>query len=103
MSDMSCSIDDEAGAERVADAQQQRAERLGLALGDARRRLVEQDHGRLVGEHAGEVDHAARAGGQLADELRAERLEAHQLDQLVDPVVGRGLAVLRTPAAGTRR
>ena len=51
--------DDEAGVEGVADAEEERAERLGLALGDARRRLVEQDDRRLVGEHARQVDDAA--------------------------------------------
>ena len=65
---------------------EQRPERLGLALGDAARRLVEQEHGRLVGEDAREVDDAPAAGRQLADELVAERAEAHELDELVDPV-----------------
>ena len=41
--------DDEARAHLVADAQQQRAQRLGLALGDAARRLVEQEHRRAGG------------------------------------------------------
>ena len=72
---------------------EQRAEGLGLALGDARRRLVEQDDRWLVGEHARQVDDPAGAGGELADELGAERLDAHELDELVDPVPGGGLAV----------
>ena len=73
--------DDEARAGRVADAQQQRPERLGLALGDAARRLVEQDHRRAVREQAGEVDDAAGAGRQLADELARGRAEPEQLDR----------------------
>ena len=45
------------------------AERLGLALGDAARRLVEQDHRRPVRHQARQVDDAPRAGRQLAHEL----------------------------------
>ena len=85
-SGMSCSMTRIAAPSSLADAQQQRAERLGLALGDAARRLVEQDDRRAVGDDAGEVDDAARAGRQLAHELDAERPEAQQLDQLVDPL-----------------
>ena len=60
---------DQRGAGLVADVEQHRAERLGLALGDARRRLVEQQHVGVVRQRAGEVDDAAGAGRQLADEL----------------------------------
>ena len=78
-------LDDEHRAAGVlADPQQQRAERLGLLLGDAAGRLVEQQHLRVLGEDAGQVDDAAAAGRQLADELLAEGAEAHQLDELVD-------------------
>ena len=68
---MSCSIRTQgaAGASRIA--QQQRRQRFGLALRDARRRLVEQDDRRSLHQQAGEVDDAARAGRQLADELVA--------------------------------
>ena len=68
-------------------------ERLGLALRDAARRLVEQDDRRAVGDDAGEVDDAARAGGELADELRAEGAEPEQVDELVDPLAGLLLGV----------
>ena len=79
-------LDHEEGRpEPLADAQQQRAERLGLALGDAARRLVEQHDRRAVGDDAGQVDDAAGAGRQLAHELRPEGAEAEQLDELVDP------------------
>ena len=77
--------DQQARAGHLADAQQQRAERLGLPLRDARRRLVEQQHARAVREHAREVDDAPAAGRQLADVLVAERAEPEQLDQLLDP------------------
>ena len=72
------------GAQTLADPQQHRAERLGLPLGDAARGLVEEDHRGPVGDDARQVDDAARAGRQLAEELGAERAEAHQLDELVD-------------------
>jgi hypothetical protein len=42
-------------------------------------------HG-CVPPHAGEVDHPARAGRQVADPLGAEGLEPEQRDQLLDPV-----------------
>ena len=75
---------DQRGPQALADPQQQRPERLGLALRDAAGGLVEEDHGRAVRDDAREVDDAARARRQLAEELGAERPEAHQLDQLVD-------------------
>ena len=68
----------------LADAQQQRAERLGLALRDARRRLVEQQHRRAVREHAREVDDAPAARRELAHELVAEVGDAEQLEELLD-------------------
>ena len=85
MSGMSCSITNSAAPVRSRMSSEQRAERLGLALGDARRRLVEQEHAGLVGHRTRQVDHAAGAGGQLADELVGEGLEVHLLDELVDP------------------
>ena len=83
-SGMSCSITSRADAEAVADAQEQRSERLGLPLGDPARGLVEEDHGGTVGDDARQVDDAPRAGGELAQELGVERAEPHQLHQLVD-------------------
>ena len=96
--------DEQAGAELVADAQQQRAERLGLALGDAARRLVEQEHGR-VGGRATQARSTIRrrAGRQLADELVAERAEAQQLDQLVDPVADASSSESNDGRAGAAR
>ena len=38
----------------------------------------------IVGDAHGQVDDAAGAGGQLADELVAVRAEVHQLDEVVD-------------------
>ena len=69
MSGMSCSMTSRLAPRASRMRDEQRAERLGLALGDARRRLVEQDHRRLVGEHAGQVDDAARAGGSSPTNL----------------------------------
>src|SRR4051812_27484347 len=40
--------DQDAGAELLTDPEQQGPERFRLALGDAARRLVQQEHGRLV-------------------------------------------------------
>ena len=45
---------------------QHRHQRLGLALGDAGGRLVEQDDVGRLGQHAGQLDDAPGAGGQLA-------------------------------------
>ena len=82
---------------------QERAERLGLLLGDAAGRLVEHDHRRVRREQAGQLDDAAGAGRQLAGELLAERVEAHELDEEVDLLVDVGLALLRRPAGRGRR
>ena len=65
-------------------ALEQRAERLGLLLGHAAGRLVEDDHRGVGREQAGQLHDASGAGGQLAGELLAERAEAHQLDEEVD-------------------
>ena len=78
-------LDDEHGAAGlVPDPPQQRPQRLGLALRDAARRLVEDQHGRLVRDRHREIHDAPRAGRELGDELVPERAEAHQLDQVVD-------------------
>src|SRR4051812_47789747 len=73
-------LDDEQRASRlVPDLAQQRPERLGLALRDAARRLVEDQHRGVVRDRHRDVDDPAGAGGQLADELVAEGSKAHQL------------------------
>ena len=69
------------------------AERLDLALRDAARRFVEQDHRRAVGDDAREVDDPAAAGRQLADPFATVRAEVHQLDQLGDAPIDVGFAV----------
>ena len=71
------------GVELLADAQQQRAERLGLALGDAGGRLVEAEHPGVGGEQAGELDDAPHAGRQLADEPLAVGPETEEVEDLV--------------------
>ena len=73
----------DAGAGDVADAQQQRTERLGLALRDARRWLVEQDHLGVDPDLAREVDDPAASGREVGDELVAVVVETHHRDQLV--------------------
>ena len=45
----------------------ERAERLGVLLGDAGGRLVEQQHPAAERDLAGELDDAARAGGEIGD------------------------------------
>jgi hypothetical protein len=54
--------DDERRARLVADADQQWREGLGVALSDTCRRLVEQQHDRIGGEEARELDDATHAG-----------------------------------------
>ena len=76
----------DARAGDVADAEEQRAERFGLALRDTRRRLVEQDHLRLDPDLAREVDDAAAPGGEVGHELVAVVVEAHHRDELVGPL-----------------
>ena len=100
MSGMSCSMIRMLQPVSKRTRSQQRRETFGLRLGDAGRRLVEQQHLRLGGEHAGEVDDATQAGRQLTDELVAVRAELEQLDELLGPFRSRrsrdGLAVPRS-------
>ena len=97
-------LDDEDAAARLEPhPPQQRAEPLGLGLGDARRRLVEQQHLRLGGQHAGQVDDAAQTGRQLLDELVAEGAELEQLDEPLGPQRAAGARRGGTAAAPTAR
>ena len=75
--------DEQAGVELVADAQDQRAERFALALGDAGGRLVEAQHAGARGHQAGELDHPAGTGRQLVDEAVDEGAEPEEGDDLV--------------------
>ena len=77
--------DEQRGAGVVADAHEQRSERLGLALGDAGRRLVEQHQHGVLGQEAGQLDDAPHAGRQLGGELVGVVAEPEQPEQLVDP------------------
>ena len=72
-----------AAAGLALDALEQRAERLGLLLGDARRRLVEQQHVGIVGDRHRQVDDPPRPGRQLGHELVAEGAQVHELDEVV--------------------
>jgi len=52
-------LDDQQGrSEAVPQLEEQRRQRLRLTLGDARRRLVEEDDRRALADGTGEVDHA---------------------------------------------
>ena len=76
-------LDDEhRRAELPADLDEQRAHRLGLALGDAGGRLVEAEHPGVEGQQAGQLDDAAGAGGQLGDGLVGVAAEAEEVDEL---------------------
>src|SRR5205807_8009399 len=86
-------LDYEHGAARLlADATQQGSQRLRLPLGDPRRGLVQDEHGRVVGDGHGQVDYAPGAGRELGHELVAERPQVHELDEVVD---GEGDVLLR--------
>ena len=81
--------DQHRGVELVADVAEQPDHRLDLALGHARRGLVEEDHGGLVRDDGGQVDEPPRAGRQLADEVVGVALEPEHLHELVDPAPDR--------------
>ena len=72
--------DEHRGVEPVAQLGQQRPERLGVALGHAGRRFVEEQDRRLVREHAREVDDAARPGGELVTEAVGVGAETQPVD-----------------------
>src|SRR5438132_853618 len=67
----------------VADLAQHRAERLHLALGDARSGLVEQQHARAERHHRPELREPAGARRQLGHMAAGEPAEAEQLDELL--------------------
>ena len=81
-SGMSCSMRTMAQPVRSRSASSSGRRASTSRLGDARRRLVEEHDLRALEQEAGEVDDAARAGRQLADELVAVGLEAEGLDLL---------------------
>ena len=73
---------DERGVELLLHPQDERAERLRLALGDAGGGLVQADHAGRHGEHGGKLDDAAGAGRQLGDEPVGVAAETEEVDQL---------------------
>ncbi len=77
---MSCSITSIEQPVWARTVRSSRAERLGLALGHPRRRLVEEDDRGVLGEHAGELDDAPGAGRELAAEGVAVGAEAERVD-----------------------
>ena len=64
------------------DPAQQRTERLGLALGHAGRRLVQQDHGRIVGQQTAQLDDPPGTGRELTGGVVPIVSQPEQLDQL---------------------
>ena len=74
--------DDERGVELLLDPQDQRAERLGLALRDAGGGLVEADDARRDREDRGQLDDAPRAGRELGDVAVGVATEAEEVDEL---------------------
>ncbi len=80
--------DDECRVELLLHALDQRPERLGLALRDARGGLVEADHAGRDREHRRQLDDAPGAGRELGDEPVGVAAETEEVDQL------RGLGAL---------
>src|SRR3984957_2623442 len=76
-----------------------RGEVLGLLVGQARRRLVEQDQPGLAGDRAGDLNQAALAGGQRADLRPGRDAPPDELDRVDDVVAAGGGA---QPGGGDR-
>ena len=89
-----------AGEPAIVRAQLARAHRV-----DADRRLVEEDHRRVVEQAAGDVQPLAHAARVALDALVLAARQADQLEQLVDPpplVAGRRRRRARRSSAGCR-
>ena len=67
----------------MLDRLDERTERLGLALGDPGRRLVEQHQARVEREQRSELDDPPGAGGELADEAVGVTAESEVRDDLL--------------------
>ena len=80
----------------------ERAERLGLALGDAGGGLVEAEHPGVEGEQAGQLDDAAGAGGEVDDVGVGVAAEPEEVDELVG-LGPRGAARVRIARGRTER
>ncbi len=99
--------DDERGVELALDALDERTERLGLALGDTGRRLVEANDTRCDCEDGRELHDTARARRQLDDEAVGVAAQAEEVDELgrlgaLRTFLGdrRGIEEQRTPERG---
>ena len=76
--------DDECGPGLIPKVAEDGTQGFRFLLRQARRRFVEEQNARIVGERARDVDDASRPGGELADELVREGFEVKQLDQSID-------------------
>ena len=79
--------DHEGDAELVLDVQQLELRVLAQLLVERGERLVEQQELRALDERARERDALALAAGELVRHALAERLHAHELQDVRDPVV----------------
>ena len=77
----------QADAARVHGDAQRRRERLRLVIGQAGERLVEQEHRRLAGERATDLDEPAEPERERVDVAVTHAGEREQVEQVVDPLV----------------
>ena len=80
---MSCSITSTEAPQLTADVHDDGPERLGLALREAGRGLVEAQHACVEREQAGELDHAAGSGREIGDVGVGVAAETEEVDEVV--------------------
>ena len=83
---MSCSTTTMAQPRSACTRRSSGASASASALGDTGRGLVEQDDVGRLGQHAGQLDDAAGAGGQRPGQVVAVAVEPGGGEELVDPV-----------------
>jgi hypothetical protein len=81
--------DDDCAACVGLNLAQEGPERLGLLLSDACRRLVKQNHRRILGQYASQLHNAAGSGGQVRGWHVGKAAKAEQTNKLVGTLVGR--------------
>src|SRR5690242_14186746 len=72
---------DEEGATLTREVDEEPLEEVGTRLVDARERLVEEQHRRVLDERAGDEHALALAAGELAELLAGERGEADAVER----------------------